>query len=83
VPDVPCRAFRASTDEQLDGTSDALRSTRSAPHLRRCPACLAWVTARHAYRRMMQRLGEAVVAPLELRDRIRAVLHRDAERPNA
>jgi hypothetical protein len=41
------------------------------------------VTARHAYRRMMQRLGEAVVAPLELRDRIRAALQRDAERPNA
>jgi hypothetical protein len=45
------------------------------------------VAARHAYRRMMQRLGEAVVAPLDLRDRIRGVLQRDAardaQRPNA
>jgi hypothetical protein len=36
---------------------------------------------------MMQRLGAAVVAPLDLRDRIRALLERaaerDAQRPNA
>jgi hypothetical protein len=36
---------------------------------------------------MMQRLGDTVVAPLALRDRIREVLQRaaerDAQRPNA
>jgi len=84
---VPCRAFRAAVDEQLDGSSDALAAVRAAPHLCRCPPCLAWVAARHAYRRAMQRLGDAVVAPLDLRDRIRGVLQRaaegDAQRPNA
>lgn len=87
APDVPCRAFRTAVDEQLDGSPDALQVVRAAPHLRRCPPCLAWVATRHAYRRMMQRLGEAVVAPLDLRDRIRGVLQReaarDAQRPNA
>ena len=87
APDAPCRAFRTAVEERVDGTSAALRAVRTAPHLRRCPPCLAWVTARHAYRRMMQRLGAAVVAPLDLRDRIRALLERaaerDAQRPNA
>jgi hypothetical protein len=36
---------------------------------------------------MMRRLGDAVIAPLDLRDRIRSVLQReaarDAQRPNA
>ncbi|MGA0920593.1 MAG: hypothetical protein ACO31W_04265 [Gemmatimonadaceae bacterium] len=87
APDQPCRAFRTTVDEQLDGSRDALQAVRAAPHLRRCPPCLAWVAARHAYRRMMQRLGDTVVAPLALRDRIREGLQRaaerDAQRPNA
>lgn len=69
-----CAPFRASADASVDGTEPPYVVAARDAHALRCPACRAWLTARHAYRRRLRAIGESLRAPDALRDRMAALL---------
>lgn len=73
-PISPCAAFAAMLDDVVSAETDALSVARAEAHAALCPACRITLSAARVYRRTMLRVGSAVRASAELRDRALDVL---------
>jgi anti-sigma factor RsiW len=74
LPDPGCATFLAALDAVVDGESDALSVARVAAHADRCSRCAAHLAAARRYRERMHTLGDRVVAPDSLRERVTSLL---------
>lgn len=69
-PSTPCASFRACFDDIVAEASDAVTVARVEAHAQLCPPCRFALAAARAYRRAMRRVGTAVRASDELRERV-------------